>query len=78
MEGAAEGWYLESRVDQVFKLNYFKAKETQFEIRYLFAYVGTKKNSEKTIYMHRKESENLMNLLIGKDNHNLVIIVDID
>ena len=78
LEGSSEGWYLESRVNKIFKNNFFfKFKKEQFEVRYLFSLAGITNNSEKTIYQHRKDSKNLMDFLIGKNNYN-VIIDDID
>ena len=77
LTGAAEGWYLESRVDNIFRNNYFKLKDKEFEVKNLFCLVGTTDNSEKTIFSHRLESQNLNNMLIGKNNYN-IFIDDID
>ena len=78
LQGSAEGWFLESRVNDIFKNNFFFGFEKdQFEVRYLFSFVEKTGNSEKTIYQHRKDSKNLMNYLIGKNNYD-IIIDDID
>ena len=77
LEGAALGWYLEYRIDDIFKRNYFRFKSKEFEVRNIFSLVGVTNNSENTINIHRKENNNLSHLLKGKNYYDF-IIDDID
>ena len=77
LNGAAEGWFLENRIDYCFRQGFKVFNENNIQIRNLFSLVGITTNSEATIKKHREDEKTLNYLLKGKNNYD-IIIDDID